>query len=43
LLSFGRRVLFDRQVPNKEVLENHINTLHERATEKKREHETTRL
>jgi hypothetical protein len=31
MLKFGRRVVFDRQLSNKEVLESHINSIHEHA------------
>lgn len=31
LLKFGRRVVFDRQLSNKDVLEIHLNTVKEHA------------
>lgn len=38
LLKFGRRVVFDKQMSNREVLENHINSMHELSTNKRQLH-----
>ncbi len=35
MLKFGRRVVFDRQLSNKEVLESHINSIHEHAQQRR--------
>lgn len=42
MLKFGRRVLFDRQVSNKEVLENHMSSVKEQAEQKRMQNEAIR-
>ena len=29
MFKFGRRVVFDKQMSNREVLQNHLNSMHE--------------
>lgn len=35
VLKFGRRVVFDRQQSNRELLETHLNSIHESSATKK--------
>lgn len=39
MLKFGRRVVFDKQMSNKDVLDSHLNTVHESSTHKRATHE----
>ena len=41
-MSFGRRVIFDKQLSNKEVLQNHLSTIHEKNLLSKTIYEKTR-
>ena len=38
MLKFGRRVIFDRQISNKELMESHLNTARLKQTSRKQNH-----
>ncbi len=42
-MKFGKRILFDKPISNKEVLELHISAMHEQMQRKREEYEKTKL
>lgn len=42
MLRFGRRVIFDRQITNKDLLKEHLKTIHQQSEERKTFYDTTK-
>jgi hypothetical protein len=42
-MKFGKRILFDKPISNREVLELHISAMHEQMQKKREEYEQAKL